>query len=54
MDGLIEPSPLSDKRDWRPVYLGVGLVVIVMPALLFFSCAHSQDCRALPILTPPI
>jgi hypothetical protein len=36
MDGLIEPSPLSEKRDWRPVYLGVGLVVIVMAIVVFF------------------
>jgi hypothetical protein len=36
MDGLIEPSALSDKRDWRPVYLGVGLVVIVMAIVVFF------------------
>jgi hypothetical protein len=48
MDGLIEPSPLSDKRDWRPVYLGVGLVVIVMGIVVFFlrpqhKVVHAPD-----------
>jgi hypothetical protein len=48
MDGLIEPSPLSDKRDWRPVYLGVGLVVIVMGVVVFFlrpqpKVVHAPD-----------
>jgi Protein of unknown function (DUF2393) len=40
MDGLIEPSPLSEKRDWRPVYLGVGLVVVVMGIVVF--CLRPQ------------
>jgi hypothetical protein len=48
MDGLIEPSPLSEKRDWRPVYLGVGLVVIVMGIVVFFlrpqpKVVHAPD-----------
>jgi Protein of unknown function (DUF2393) len=48
MDGLIEPSPLSEKRDWRPVYLGVGLVVIVMGVVVVFlrpqpKIVHAPD-----------
>jgi hypothetical protein len=48
MDGLIEPSPLSERRDWSPVYLGVGLVVIVMGIVVFFlrpqpKVVHAPD-----------
>ena len=46
MDGLIEPSRLSEKRDWRPVYLGVGLVVILVGVLIFFLRPQPKVVRA--------
>ena len=32
MGGLIQPSPVSEERDsnWRPIAVGVGLVVVVV------------------------
>jgi uncharacterized protein DUF2393 len=34
-DGLIDSSSLSDERDWRPVIIGVVVVVIVVGAIAF-------------------
>lgn len=52
MGGLIEPSPLSEKRDWRPVYFGVVFVVAIVGTILFF-CAHGRKSPRRLILTPP-
>ncbi len=42
MGGLIEPSPLSEKRDWRPVYFGVVFVVAIVGTILFFLRPRPQ------------
>ena len=38
MGGLIEPAPATEQSEsnWRPILLGVGLVVIVVGAIAFF------------------
>ena len=38
MDGLIQPTPATEQSEsnWRPILLGVGLVVIVVGAIAFF------------------
>src|ERR1700690_2111335 len=46
MDGLIEPSPLSEKRDWRPVYLGVVFVVVIVGIILSFLRPQPKVVRA--------
>lgn len=45
MDGLTQPSPLSEKRDWRPVYLGVGVVVMLVGVLVFFLRPHPKNAH---------
>jgi len=38
MGGLIEPAPATEQSEsnWRPILLGVGLVVIVVGAIALF------------------
>src|SRR2546425_10428576 len=38
MGGLIQPAPSTEQSEsnWRPILLGVGLVVIVVGAIAFF------------------
>jgi hypothetical protein len=45
-DGPIEPSSLSDERDWRPVIIGVVVVVIVVVAIAFLLRSHPQAAPA--------
>ena len=45
-DGPIEPSSLSDDRDWRPVIIGVVVVVIVVVAIAFLLRSHPQAAPA--------
>src|SRR5580704_9324577 len=40
--GLIEPSSLSDERDWRPVLIGVAVVVIVVLIVAILLRSHPQ------------
>jgi hypothetical protein len=40
--GLIEPSSLSDDRDWRPVIAGVAVVVLLVGAVAFLLRSHPQ------------
>ncbi len=45
MDGLIEPSPLSEKErdsNLRPILLGVALVVIVVGAIAMLTRANPR------------
>jgi Protein of unknown function (DUF2393) len=46
MGGLTGPPALSEKRDWRPVYLGVGLVVLVVGVMVFFLRPQPRIVRA--------
>jgi hypothetical protein len=40
--GLIEPSSLSDERDWRPVIVGVAVVVILVLTIAFLLRSHPR------------
>jgi hypothetical protein len=46
MSGLIDSTSLSDQRDWRPVLLGVTLVVLVTAAAAFFLRAEPKPAPA--------
>jgi hypothetical protein len=40
--GFVEPSSLSDDRDWRPVIVGVAVVVLLVVAVAFLLRSHPQ------------
>jgi hypothetical protein len=44
--GLIEPSSLSDERDWRPVIVGVAVVVVLVLTIAFLLRSHPQMAPA--------
>ena len=46
MSGLIDSTSLSDQRDWRPVFLGVTLVVLVAGAVAFLLRAQPKPAPA--------
>ncbi|MBZ5599147.1 MAG: DUF2393 domain-containing protein [Acidobacteriia bacterium] len=48
MGGLIQPSPATTEREsnWRPVMLGIALVVVVVGVIAFFL--RSQSKPAIP------
>src|SRR5207247_8989108 len=45
MGGLIQPAPSTEQSEsnWRPILLGVGLVVIVVGAIAFFLRAAPKN-----------
>jgi len=43
MGGLIQPSPLSEREsNWRPILLGVGLVVVIVGVIAFLLRAPTK------------
>lgn len=48
MGGLIQPSPLASDREsnWRPIVLGVGLVVVIVGVIALLLHTQPQPAAA--------